>query len=122
MVMYDNWAKTVAPNKPKSYYLYYNSTFMIGTENGTGSLKKELSVGMSVSIGEPTRLNNIYNNLGDDRYQLGITGSFGLRYYMKRIPLFGKLSYTPFYAIAEKKLYPIWFGLAVGVNFGKQTK
>lgn len=120
--MYDNWAKSKMPNKPKSYYLYYNSTYMIGTENGTGSLKKEIAVGMTVAIGEPIRLINIYNKRSNDRYQLALTGTIGLRYYMKKIPIFGKISYTPFYAIAEKKVYPLWFGLGVGVNFGKQTK
>lgn len=120
-VFFDKWTKSQIPDKPISYYLYYTGTFMIGTENGLGRLKKEIAIGVAADIGEPIRLNNIRSNLSNDRYQLGLAGALALRYYFKKPQMFVRVCYSPFYSFPEKRFYPLWGGVAVGINFGKQT-
>lgn len=113
----DDYTKYYYPGKPKSYYLTYTFVFMAGTETGMARLKKEFSAGMVTLFGEPTRITNQKYKYSNKRYELGLAAVVGVRYYLKKYPIFLRACYTPLYSINQKKILPLWVGMAIGANF-----
>ncbi|HWY35670.1 MAG TPA: hypothetical protein VNX68_13575 [Nitrosopumilaceae archaeon] len=116
-ISYDSWTKLGVPNKPFSYYLQYNILIIFGTESGTKKLRYEYGIGTGIAIGEPVRYYGLVNHTNSDRYDFGILGCVGLRYYPHKVPLLFRLTYTPVYDIDEKQLIPIWAGASLGYKF-----
>jgi len=116
-VTQDSWTVALWPGKPFGFYLQYSAGIMIGTENGTKRWRREISLGILEVHGEPVRQYNLVAGYGDKYISFGIISSLGFRYYVEKIPLFFRFSYTPFYDITQKKLMPIFVGTSVGYSF-----
>ena len=104
----------------KSNFIYSPFAMIVGTK-GIKSLKFEYGIGLAVSIGEPVRRNRLISKIGNTNTAFGFVGTFGLRYTLPKVPIFLKISYTPFYSIPDKGLGFIWGGASIGYSFSKTS-
>jgi|JI10StandDraft_1071094.scaffolds.fasta_scaffold782053_1 hypothetical protein len=116
-VTYDSWIKPIFPNKPRTFFLTYNTPLIVGVEVGTKNLRYEYGIGVDFTAGENTRHLNMLVFGKNSRYATTPTGLIGLRYYCKKKPVLYRLTLTPFYDITEKVIIPYWIGASVGFQF-----
>jgi hypothetical protein len=108
-------------SSPKKSNLEYITPIMFVYQKGARQFKFEAGIGIFADFGEPTRRLNLIGHTGNSPIDLGLTGSLGLRYIGKKIPVFFKIAYTPTYIFlfTDKNFVWIWGGVSVGYAFGK---
>ena len=116
-VFYDDWIKDNYPEKPFTFFLTYNFPLYIGNEIGTRNLHYEYGLGLVTSVGENVRHYNMLTAHKNSIYGYTLGGLLGLRYNLKKSPVFFRLTYTPFYEILTKEYIYFWFGASVGYKF-----